>query len=186
MKTGRLRKLAGFWKECFFMGNVCKMRKALMRYLQEEGVKCELSDGEIAFDYSNGSFCASFGVVDGMGECCVVFQCEDEDYAKLDPKDKALMADRVNIGLYNHATVYAEEDVFTVKTSFYFTNRKRMINLFTLHFDELNQSVSCAVEELLRMIDENKKNQERRIGFHIGTHDDDDDPQEEAGIASKR
>lgn len=38
MKIGNLRKTTGVWKSLFFMGNVCKMRQALISYLLEEGV----------------------------------------------------------------------------------------------------------------------------------------------------
>ncbi len=50
MKTGRLRKATSFWKSLFFMGNICKMRKSMMNYLTEEGLKCDLVDGDIVFE----------------------------------------------------------------------------------------------------------------------------------------
>ena len=52
MKSGRLRKVVSFWKSMFFMGNVYKMRKSLMEYLREEGLDCEVKDGEILIKYS--------------------------------------------------------------------------------------------------------------------------------------
>ena len=52
----RLRKVTGFWKSLFFMGNVCKMRKSLIAYLQEEGLECEVKNGHIQFVYNDNTF----------------------------------------------------------------------------------------------------------------------------------
>lgn len=56
MRTGRLRKMNGFWKSLSFIGNECKMRNALMEYLQEEGFKCQLEDGIVIFDYNESHY----------------------------------------------------------------------------------------------------------------------------------
>ena len=56
MKTGRLRQMNGFWRSLSFIGNECKMRNALMEYLKEEGLKCQLEDGIVIFDYNESHY----------------------------------------------------------------------------------------------------------------------------------
>ena len=34
--------ITGFWSKFSFVGNVSKMRKALVEYLTDEGIKCDL------------------------------------------------------------------------------------------------------------------------------------------------
>ena len=101
MKTGKLRKVTGFWKSLFFMGNVCKIRKCLMGYLGEEGLKCEFVDGEIIFEYNYCHFTISFVVNDGFSECHISYRCDDDDYEKLNMAREENSCQCIHIQLIN-------------------------------------------------------------------------------------
>ena len=108
MKIGRLSRATNFWRSFSFVGNTSKMRKALIAYLQDEGLKCDLSDGNVLFEYN---------------------------------------------------------DSFRVSTSFYFTDRTMMINLFSQHFEELTDSLSEALDIVGSKLDDQRPSQSRSIGF---------------------
>lgn len=177
MKTGRLRKATSFWKSLFFMGNICKMRKSMMNYLTEEGLKCELVDGDIVFEFNDCHFCTSFILSNDYTECIISYRCEDDDYEKLDMNDKTFMADKVNTDMENHATVYAFNDSIQVTTSFYFTSENMMIDLFSKHFEELTANIDEAIDIVCAKMEEQKKVQNRRIGFNVDSY-----KEEEIGI----
>ena len=166
MKTGKLRKVTGFWKSLFFMGNVCKIRKCLMGYLEEEGLKCEFVDGEIIFEYNDCHFTTSFVVNDGFSYCHISYRCDDDDYEKLNMADKAFVADKVNTDMGNQAIVYAFKDNIQVNTSFYFTSKNMMIDLFSKHFEELTENLNEAIHIVCSKVEEQKKVRCRRIGFN--------------------
>lgn len=170
MKTGRLRKATSFWKSLFFMGNICKMRKSMMNYLTEEGLKCELVDGDIVFEFNDCHFCTSFILSNDYTECIISYRCEDDDYEKLDMNDKTFMADKVNTDMENHATVYAFNDSIQVTTSFYFTSENMMIDLFSKHFEELTANIDEAIDIVCAKMEEQKKVQNRRIGFNVDSY----------------
>ena len=110
--------------------------------------------------------------------CIIESNCEDDDYENLEAKEKALLADQVNIGKDDHCVVKAYNDVVEVKTFFYFTNTKMMQRIFC---DRLNELVGS-----LRQIDEvlaDKKNEyraykSRRVGFYIETENREESEEE--------
>lgn len=171
MKTGKLRKTTSFWKSLFFMGNICKMRTALASYLHEEGLKCEIADGEVGFEFNDFQFSATLDLHDGIGECTISFEFEDEKYEKLEMKDKTFIADRVNIDQENHVTLLAYVNSFEAVTSFYFTSKDMLINFFSLHFKELTESIDEAFDILKQKIDDQKRFSGRRIGFNTDLTD---------------
>lgn len=172
MKTVRLRKATSFWRSLFFVGNICKMRKSIMNYLSEEGLKCELTDGDVVFEFNERHFIASFVIYEDYAECLITYQCEDEEYKKLSMADKTFVADKVNTDLENHATVYAFNDSIRVSTSFYFTSKSMMLNLFSNHFEELTSSLDEAIEITCNKMDEQKRLQGRKIGFNVSEDND--------------
>ena len=184
MKSGRLRKVVSFWKSMFFMGNVYKMRKALMSYLKEEGLNCEVKDGEILIEFNESYFSSSINENDGYNECTIMYQCTDEDYAKLDIQDKTFMADKVNTDLENHATVYAYDESFYITTSFYFTSKQMLLNLFASHFEELVNSLNESIDILRSKIEEHKNNPTRKIGFNVDSYKQ-ESQQNETQVAAK-
>lgn len=165
MKIGRLSRATNFWRSFSFVGNTSKMRKALIAYLQDEGLKCDLSDGNVLFEYNDSLFVAAFASEEDYAECTILYRCTDEDYEKLDLADKTFMADKVNTDMENHATVLAYNDSFHVSTSFYFTDRTMMINLFSQHFEELTDSLSEALDIVGSKLDDQRPSQSRSIGF---------------------
>lgn len=167
MKTGRLRKVTGFWKNLTFTGNMCRMRSALSEYLQEEGVKNYIEDGMVVFDFDGDHFCVMFCIDKGYPECEITYLMEDDDYKSLDIQDKTYIADKVNTDIENHCVVYAFNDNIRVSTSFYFTGKKMMLTLFSEHFQELTESVALALDIIRSKITNHNDRKGRRIGFNM-------------------
>ncbi len=156
-----------------------------MGYLEEEGIKCELVDGCIVFEFHDMSFNASFVVNDGYAECTVSYRCQDEDYEKLSMEVKTYMADKVNTDTENHATVWAYNDSFQVSTSFYFTSKRMMIGLFSKHFEELTESLDETIDIVCYKIEEQKKVKKHQIGFHAESEQREDPVSDPNKVAAK-
>lgn len=165
MRIGNLRKTTGFWKSLFFMGNVCKMRQKLISYLLEEGISAKVEDGQIIFKYNESLFVVDFEMNEHYSECIINFKCEDDEYESLSMSDKTYIADKVNTDKENHATVYTFDDSFNISTSFYFSNKQMMLDLFRTHLMEMTESVDMAIDIVSDKI-EQRKNRNRRIGFY--------------------
>lgn len=166
MRIGRLRKVTDLGKSLFFKGNQFKMRKALMRFLHEEGLKCKLEDGVIIFQFNECNFIAEFYIHDGYAECEISYCCGDDEYESLDMQDKTFVADKVNIEMDNHCIVLAYNDELKLRTSFYFTNKRMMLDLFSQHFEELTGSLKTVLEIVCEKIERQKAYKNRRIGFN--------------------
>lgn len=136
-----------------------------MDYLQKEGLKCELSDGDVIFEFNESRFNVSLATEEQYAECTITYRCADEDYERLELDDKTFIADKVNTDMENHATVFTFNDSIQVTTSFYFTSSDMLINLFAKHFEELTQSIDEALDIASDKIEENKKTLGRHIGF---------------------
>lgn len=166
MRIGRLRKMNGFWRSLSFVGNECKMRSTLMEYLQEEGLKCQLEDGIVIFEFNECHFNALFNLHDGFAECVMYYQCGGEEYETLEMPDKTFISDKVNTETENHCTVLAFNDNLRIETSFYFSNKRMMLNLFSQHFEELTESIDMAIDIACEKAEAHKANKNRRIGFN--------------------
>lgn len=142
------------------------MRKALMKYLHEEGLKCKLEDGIVIFEFNECNFIAEFNVHENYAECEISYCCGDEDYEALDIQDKTFTADKVNTDKENHCIVLAFNDNIKLRTSFYFTNKRMMLDLFSLHFEELTDTLEKALEIVCGKIERQKAYKTRRIGFN--------------------
>ncbi len=179
MKMVNLHSIKNYCERFWFTPNVVNLRIALMDYFRQEGIKCKLEDGHVNFDYCDYEFDAEFKVFENYAECIIESNCEDDDYENLEAKEKALLADQVNIGKDDHCVVKAYNDVVEVKTFFYFTNTKMMQRIFC---DRLNELVGS-----LRQIDEvlaDKKNEyraykSRRVGFYIETENREESEEED-------
>lgn len=165
MKKGRLSKMNGFWRSLSFICNEGKMRSELMEYLQGEGLKCQLEDGIVIFDYNESHYSTHFQVHDGFAECEICYEMGAEEYGALELQDKTFIADKTNTEVNNHCKVLAFDDSLRIETSFYFTNKRMMINLFSQHFDELNESLNVAMDIACEKVDAHKANKSRCIGF---------------------
>jgi len=185
MRTCRLGKATSFWKSLFFMGNVCKMRKCLKGYLEEEGLKCEIVDGDVKFEFNDCRFTTSFILNDGYSECLISYRCGNDDYEKLNIADKTFIADKVNTEMQNHAIIYAFNESIQVSTSFYFSSKRMMIDLFSKHFEELTESLNEAIDIVHSKMEEQKKVQSRRIGFCIESYEHEDAEPDLNQVAAK-
>lgn len=185
MKTGKLRRTTSFWRSLFFMGNVCKMRKSLMGFLHEEGLKCKLSDGAILFEFNDCHFAASFSVEQHYGECVICYRCTDEDYERLGIGDKTFIADKVNADMENHVTVLAFDDRIDVVTSFYFTDENMMLDLFAKHFEEMTASIAKTVDIICTKVQEQKNRPSRKIGFDIEAYHQEEPETDNSQVAAK-
>ena len=152
-----------FW----FNLNVVNLRIALMDYFRQEGIKCKLEEGHVNFDYGGYEFNAEFKVFEDYAECIIESDCENEDYENLEAKEKALLVAQVNISEDNHCVVKAYNDVVEVKTFFYFTHTKMMLEIFCERLNELNDSLRQLDEQKKKKKNEAKAYKPRRIGFYI-------------------
>lgn len=171
MRVSRLRRMTGFWKSLSFIGNHCKMRNALMKFLHEEGLKCKLEDGIVIFEYNECNFIAEFNIQEDYAECEISYCSCADDYGALDIKDKTFIADKVNTDKENHCVVLAYNDKLKLRTSFYFTNKRMMLDLFSIHFEELTDSLESTFEIACDKIECQKAYKNRRIGFNVDSND---------------
>lgn len=167
MRVGRLRRVTGFWNELFFVGNRCKMRNALMKYLKEEGIKCKLEDSIILFEYNDCCFTAEFKLRDNYAECEISYYCGDDDYEALDMQDKTFISDKVNTDKENHCIALSYNDSLELRTLFYFTSKRMLLELFKIHFEELTDSLDLAIDIVLGKIECHKAHKSHRIGFNM-------------------
>lgn len=164
-------KVTSFWEGLSITSNVKKMRKVLMEYFKEEGIACEVKDGNICFTYRDTVFFVNFMEHDYYAECGIVYECSDEGYSALSEEDKTFIADKVNTDLTNHAVTLAYNDTLKVVTMFYFSSEKMLLELFAKHFDELNEAIGMALDIAADKIgissDEETGDEEkpRKVGF---------------------
>jgi len=183
MRISSLHKGSGFWNHFTFMGNVCKMRTELSSYLNNEGVECKIEDGLCIFKYDDYNFVASIDLHKEYAECKIEFQCEDEDYEKLDIDEKTFIADKVNTDLENHCIALSFNDSVKSVTSFYFTSKSMMFELFSQHFKELTETTDLMLSLVKDKIDDFKENQGHRIGFYSNSSET--NHQKDSQVAAK-
>lgn len=175
MKISRLRKVAGIWKGMFLMGNVCKMRKVLARYLDEEGMMSRIKDGQVIFDFDGCTFNTDFDIKDGYAECCIRYAHSNKDFDSLDAEDRNFIAAKANTDLQNHCKALPFKDCIRLESSFYFSNKQMMLDLFRAHFREMTESLTIVMKAKTRKM-VNRVVKSRRIGFYIDT---DSNPEQE-------
>lgn len=181
-----LSKVTGFWDSFSFVKNVKRARIALVHYLIEEGVKCEVKDGGVTFVYDDTDFFADFGTEGDYAECVITCKCEHDEYEALPGADKACIAAEVNLRCGHQVKVCAYNEEIETTSSFYFTDEKMMINLFVRHLEEINDCISVVNRIAIHKIEKNKATntakQRRHIGFVFpeAKHDD-----EEVKISAK-
>lgn len=167
MRVERLHRVTGFWDGLFFVRNHRKMRNALMEFLKGEGIKCKLEDRVVLFEYNDCCFNAGFKLWDNYAECEISYYCGDDDYEALDMQDKTFISDKVNTDKENHCIVLSYNDSLKLRTSFYFTSKRMLLDLFNLHFEELIDSLDLVLDIVLAKIEYHKDHKNRRIGFNM-------------------
>ena len=169
-----------------FTSNITKLRKVAMEYFTSEGIAYEIKDGELLFKFNDSIYTLQLGTGDDYAECAIVYECNADEYLSLDPTDKAFVADKVNIDLYNHATVYAYTESFKIDSTFYFTSKKMWTELFIKHFNELNESVQLAFDiigDMVTSADEAEK--PKKIGFCMPEQTDNVNTGDVAAVTKK-
>ena len=141
-----------------------------MKYLHEEGLKCKLEDGIVIFEFNECNFIAEFTIHERYAECEISYCCVDDEFEALDISDKTFIADKTNTFKENHCLAVAYNDVLKLRTSFYFTGKRMMLELFSRHFEELTDSIDTAVEIACEKIEHHKTHKNRKIGFNIGSN----------------
>ena len=174
-----LHSIKNYCERFWFTPNVVNLRIALMDYFRQEGIKCKLEDGHVNFDYGDYEFKAGFIVFENYVECIIESDYEDDDYENLEVREKALLADQVNIGEDNHCVVKAYNDVVEVETFFYFTNTKMMLTIFCDRLNELVCSQRKIDEILTAKKDEYRAFKSRKVGFYIETEDREESEEED-------
>jgi len=160
-----LSKQTSFWKRMFFSYNVNKMRKAMMNYLTQEGLKNTFEDGIIQIEYDQSFYGLSFEIKDEYSECVISYTTYHDDYEALDESVKTFIADKVNTEEENHVIVYAFNDSIKVVTRFYFSNERMMLDLFARHFHELVTTADDTIGLIISKIEDNKANSSKPLGF---------------------
>ena len=179
MKTINLNSIKNYCERFWFTPDVVSLRIALLDYFRQEGIKCKLEDGHVNFDYGDYEFNVVFKVFEEYAECIIESSCEDDDYENLEAKEKALLADQVNIREDNHCIVKAYNDVVEVITFFYFTNTKMMLRIFCDRLSELVGSLRQIDEVMAGKKNEYKAYKSRRVGFYIETEDREESEEED-------
>ena len=179
MKMVNLNSIKNYCERFWFTPNVVNLRIALMDYFRQEGIKCKLEDGHVNFDYGDYEFKAGFIVFENYVECIIESDYEDDDYENLEVREKALLADQVNIGKDDHCVVKAYNDVVEVKTFFYFTNTKMMLTIFCDRLNELVCSLRKIDEILTAKKDEYRAFKSRKVGFYIETENREESEEED-------
>ena len=169
-----------------FTSNIGKLRKTAIDYFKSEGIKCEVKDGELLFWFKDNVYTLQLCEGDDYAECGIVYECSADEYVSLELTDKAFVADKVNIDLYNHATVYAYTESFKIDSTFYFTSKKMWVELFIKHFNELNESVQLAFDiigDMVTSADEAEK--PKKIGFCVPEQNENTNGNDVAAVTKK-
>ena len=176
--------LSGFFGG--FTSNITKLRKAIISYFTSEGIEYKIKDGELLFWFNDNVYTMVFGAGNGYAECAIVYECGADEYVALEQHDKTFIADKVNTDLENHATVYAFNDSFKVVSTFYFTSKSMLIDLFIKHFNELNEAVQLAFDiigDMVTSADEAEK--PKKIGFCVPEQNENTNGNDVAAVAKK-
>lgn len=169
--------ITSWWNRLSFTSNVNRMRKAIMSYLANEGVKCEIKDGSIVCEFQESYYSIDFTIHNNFAECRIGYECAGKEYAAMQLSDKTFVADKVNIQLENHAVVYAYTDSFEVRSSFFFSSKAMLLQLFVNHFNELNEAVELALDIIRNTLANNEEEESKkaqRIGFCVQNEETDE------------
>ena len=156
------------WKKMFFKNNIGKIRKTVMDYLKEEGVKVEMENGLVIVGGDECYYTIDFDLEGEYPLCSIVYRVKGEDYESLEISQKTFAANQVNTEEIRHSVVKAFNDEVVVDTYFYFNDKNMLLDLFYDYFTDLKDTAEEVCGYLGSMIRDNKeKRQQRPIGFTI-------------------
>ena len=173
MKIGELA--SDLWDGFYGKRDFFAMRGGLREHFRQQGIKARIKNNETLV--IDDCITVDFVPFENYAECKICYGCDAEDYVSLDNATKAFIAAGVNSDAESqgsHAMVYVYDDVFYVKTSFYFTRMKMMYELFFQHYEDLVDAVKSA-EELIsdaKKEEEQSLSQANKIGFCIQKEQD--------------
>lgn len=175
------KAITSFWKGLFFRSNVSKIRKTIMKYLADEGIKSEIEDGSILMTLDDCIYSIDFELENDYPRCDITLRVADEDYQALELSQKTFIADKVNTDELHLSTVRAFDDSIMVTTSFYFANKKMLLSLFYDYFVDLKETVNYTMELTVDKIQ--TKEIKRPIGFTVNINSS-NEKEQESKIAS--
>lgn len=159
-----MNRAVSTWKKLFFKSNIRKIRKAIIDYLEEEGIKVKLENGLLVVELDEYYYSIDFNLDGEYPQCEIMFKLKHEVYGALEISQKTFIADKVNTDADRHSVVKAFFESLVIETHFYFCNRKMLLSLFHDYFIDLKETVDETTDWLSDAIEENK-NQRRPIGF---------------------
>lgn len=159
------KAVLSFWKGLCFRHNIGKIRKTIMNYLADEGVKAEIQDGSVLVTFEDNIYTVDFYLDDEYARCDIEFSTKDEDYQKLELSQKTFIADKVNTDEYRHSVVKSFNNSLSAETHFYFTDKRMLLALFYAYFMDLKFTVDDMIEIAIGQMQEEKN--KRPIGFTI-------------------
>lgn len=152
------------WKKLFFNSNISRIRKTIMDYLKEEGIKAEMENGLMIVELDGYYYSIDFDLDGEYPKCEIGFRMKNEDYEALELSQKTFIADKVNTDEERHSVVKAFSEEIVIDTHFYFNSKSMLLFLFHDYFVDLKDMVDETMNWLANAIEETK-NQRRPIGF---------------------
>lgn len=169
-----LYKAIIMWKRFMLSSNIKKMKKTLIKYLKEEGIKAYMKDCMVMFEFRDKCFNVDFRANE-RGEypyCTIYYKYTDNDYIELDPEDKAFVANSTNAETENEVKTQAMKKNLILYAKFYFDGNRMLKSLFYHTFCNMLESINDMEYIIQEKIEQNKirnknknKNPTRKIGF---------------------
>lgn len=159
-----MNRKVSVWKRMFFKSNIGRIRKAIMDYLQEEGINVSFEDGLLVITLDDYHYSIDFDVDNDYPLCCIIFRLCCPEYKDLELSQKTFIADKINTNENRHSIVKSFTDEIVVDTHFYFNSKSMLLILFHDYFVDLKETVDEMADWLADAIKENK-HQRHPIGF---------------------
>ena len=104
--------------------------------------------------------------------------------------EKTFIAAKTNNEVDNHAIVYVYNESIKLASTFYFTSKKMMLELFIKHFNELKECTDTVVELTLEHINNAQDAAEdadrpKRVGFCVSEQNENVNGNDVAVVAKK-
>lgn len=192
-----LYKAIILWKRFMLNSNIKKMKKTLIKYLKEEGIKAYMKDCMVMFEFRDKYFHADFRAneTEEYPYCTIYYIYPDNDYIELDPEDKAFVANSTNAETENEVKTLAMKKNLILYAKFYFDGKRMLKSLFYHTFCNMLESINDMKDIIQEKIEQHKKrnkninkNPNRKIGFADYTENTDsgeEEEQENSRIAGK-
>lgn len=159
-----MNRKVSVWKRMFFKSNIGRIRKAIMDYLQEEGINVSFENGLLIVTLDDCYYNIDFDVDNEYPLCSIIFRLGCAEYKELKISQKTFIADKINTNENHQSIVKSFTDEIVVYTHFYFNDKSMLLILFHNYFVDLKETVDEMIDWLTDVIKENK-HQRRPIGF---------------------